>query len=57
MGGIKHYATPALSHLAIEHQRKIMSNFASSHENPAKSRSLSPDLAVSRTNAQKGEQK
>lgn len=31
--------------------------YARTHENPAKSRSLSPDLAVSRTNTRKGEQK
>ena len=31
--------------------------YARTHENPAKSRSLSPDLAVFSTNARKGEQK
>ena len=31
--------------------------YARTHENPAKSRNLSPDLAVFSTNARKGEQK
>ena len=31
--------------------------YARTHENPAKSRSLNPDLAVFCTNARKGEQK